>query len=106
LGVRTTAAVDGGLQFGLRQQEVTLGLDRRTKGCDLCLASVSNANTSTCMLLKRSCITGGPPSFQERRYLTSAAAARIKTMMTSDQTAPMPYIIPDVMPCIIMVHIT
>jgi hypothetical protein len=43
---------------------------------------------------------------QERRYLISAADARIKTMMTSSQTSPMPHIIPDVMPFIIMVHLT
>ena len=34
-----------------------------------------------------------------------AAAARSKTMMTSNQTAPMPHIIPDVMPSIIMVQL-
>jgi hypothetical protein len=40
----------------------------------------------------------------ERRYLTSAAAARIKTMMTSNQTSPMPHIIPEVIQFIITVH--
>jgi len=42
---------------------------------------------------------------QERRYLMRAAAARSKTMMTSNQTAPMPHIIPEVMPSIIMAQL-
>ncbi len=48
------------------------------------------------------------PLLQERRYLTSAAAARIKTMMTSNQTSPMAHIIPGIIPSIIimMIHLT
>ena len=45
-----------------------------------------------------------PALSPERRYLTRAAAARIKTMMTSNQTSPMPHIIPDVMPSIMIAH--
>jgi hypothetical protein len=46
------------------------------------------------------------PCFQERTYLTSAATAKIKTMMTSNQTSPMAHIIPGIIPSIIMVRLT
>ena len=45
------------------------------------------------------------PLLQERRYLTSAAAASTKTMMTSNQTNPIAHIIPGIIPSIIMVHL-
>jgi len=45
------------------------------------------------------------PLLSERRYLTSAAAAKTKTITTSNQKSPMPHIIAEVMQFVIMVHL-
>jgi hypothetical protein len=47
----------------------------------------------------------GPALSPERRYLTSAAAARTKTMTANSQNSPMPHIIPGII-SFIMVHLT
>jgi hypothetical protein len=47
----------------------------------------------------------GPALFPERRYLTSAAVAKIKTIAANNQNIPIPHIIPGII-LFIMIHLS